>query len=80
MPVRLGASVEDARAIVLEAANGVAGAGGLDIRVSVGEITDKAVWLTTTALAPLDADVTSIASEIRERALAALGSAGLLPA
>jgi small-conductance mechanosensitive channel len=80
LPVRLGAPVEDARQVVLEAASGVAEAARLDIRVTVGEITDKVVWLTTTALAPLDADVLGIASELRERALAALSGAGLLPA
>ncbi|MEP6893925.1 MAG: hypothetical protein ABI927_09115, partial [Gaiellaceae bacterium] len=80
LPVRLGAPVEDARRVVLEAANGVAGAARLDIRVTVGEIGEKVVWLTATALAPLDADVLGIASEIRERALESLGHAGLLPA
>ena len=80
LPVRLGAPVEDARRIVLEAADSVADAARLDIRVTVGEIGEKVVWLTATALAPLDADVLGIASEIRERALAALGEAGLLPA
>ena len=80
LPVRLGASLEDAQRIVLEAAEGVADAARLDVRVTVGDITDKVVWLTTTALAPLDADVLGIASELRERALAALGDARLLPA
>ncbi len=80
LPVRLGASLEDARAIVLEAAGGVADATRLDTRVTIGDVTDKVVWLTTTVLAPLDADVVGIASELRERALAALGGAGLLPA
>jgi small-conductance mechanosensitive channel len=80
LPVRLGAPIEDARRVVLEAADGVADATRLDIRVTVGEVGEKVVWLTATALAPLDADVLGIASEIRERALAALGGAGLLPA
>ena len=79
VPVRLGASLVEAREIVLAAAEGVADATRLEIRVTVGEITDKVVWLTTTALAPLDADVLGIASELRERALAALGKADLLP-
>ena len=80
LPVRLGASLEDARRIVLAAAEGIADATQMEIRVTIGEITDRVVWLMTTALAPLDADVTRIASELRERSLAALGSAGLLPA
>ena len=79
VPVRLGAPLEDARRVVLDAAGGVAGADRLDIRVTVGEVGERVVWLTATALAPLDADVTGIASEVRERALAGLGDAGLLP-
>jgi small-conductance mechanosensitive channel len=79
VPVRLGAPLEEARRVVLDAAEGVSDAARLDIRVTVGEIGEKVVWLTATALAPLDADVTGIASEVRERALAALGEAKLLP-
>ena len=79
LPVRLGASIERARAVVLDAAGAVPGAERLDIRVTVGDVGEKVVWLTATALAPLDADVTGIGSDIREGALAALGAAELLP-
>ena len=78
-PVRLGAPVEQAKSIVLEAARSVESAGKLDVRVTVGEIGESVVWLTATALAPLDADVVRIASDVRERALAALSAAELLP-
>ena len=80
LPVRLGVPLERARAVVLEAARTVPGAERLDVRVTVGDIGDKVVWLTATALAPLDSDVTGIASDLRERALHALGEADLLPA
>ncbi|HZQ15167.1 MAG TPA: mechanosensitive ion channel family protein [Gaiellaceae bacterium] len=79
VPVRLGAPLDRAREVVLAAARSVPGAGQLEIRVTVGDVSDKLVWLTATALAPLDADVAGIASEIRERSLAALGTAELLP-
>ena len=79
LPVRLGAPIERARAVVLGAAGAVPGAERLDIRVTVGDVGEKVVWLTATALAPLDADVTGIGSDIREGALAALGAAELLP-
>ena len=79
LPVRLGAPLEQARSVVLEAARSVHG-GKLDTRVTVGEVGEKVVWLTATALAPLDADVAGLASDVRERALGALGAADLLPA
>lgn len=80
VPVRLGASLEEARRVVLGAARSVVGADRLDIRVTVGDVGEKVVWLTATALAPLDADVAGIASDIREGALAGLAEGGLLPA
>ena len=80
LPVRLGAPLERARAVVLEAAQAVPGAEPLDVRVTIGDIGEKVVWLTATALAPLDADVAGIGSDLRERALTALADAELLPA
>jgi small-conductance mechanosensitive channel len=79
LPVRLSAPIEKARAALVGAAQEVPGAEHLDVRITVGDITDKVVWLTATALAPLDADVAGIASDIREHGLAALGEAELLP-
>jgi small-conductance mechanosensitive channel len=80
LPVRLGAPIERARAVLLEAARAVDGAERMDIRVAVGDIGQNVVWLTATALVPLDSDVAGIGSELRERALTALGAAELLPA
>jgi small conductance mechanosensitive channel len=80
LPVRLGASLEHARAAVLGAAAGGPAGTTLDLRVTIGEVTDKVVWLTATALVPLNADVAGLASDLRERALTALGEAELLPA
>jgi small-conductance mechanosensitive channel len=80
VPVRLGVSLERARSVVLEGLRSAPGAERLDGRVTIGEISEKVVWLTATAFAPLDADVATIGSDMRERALAALGDAGFLPA
>jgi len=80
LPVRLGVPLEKARSVVLESAHGVADSERLDVRVTVGDVSDKVVWLSATAYAPLDADVTRIASDLRERAISALGEADLLPA
>lgn len=78
IPVRLGCDIARARAVLEGAAEATAGLG--DVRITVGEITDRLVWLTVAGFAPLTADVTAIGSELRERALAALAAGELLPA
>jgi small-conductance mechanosensitive channel len=78
LPVRLGAPLPQARAVALAAAGGVAGV--VDPRISVTDVTERLVWLSVSGFAPLDADVATLAGEIRERGLTALGEAGLLPA
>jgi hypothetical protein len=52
----------------------------LAIYVQVGELTEKIAWLHVVAYAPFSADVSQVASEIREEAVAALATADLLPA
>jgi small-conductance mechanosensitive channel len=78
LPVRLDAPVAEARAGLLDAVRSTAGV--LDARVSVSDVTDKLVWITVTAFAPLDADVAQLSSDVREAGLHHLGKAGLLPA
>ena len=80
LPVRLGAPIGQARAVVLEAVQSVVDASRGEVRITVGDVGERVVWLTATAFAPLDADVMAIASDVRERALAALADAELLPA
>jgi small-conductance mechanosensitive channel len=80
LPVRLGASLADARRITLEAASNVPQGDGLAIYVQIGDITEKTAWLHIVAYAPFTADVSQVASEIREETVAALASADLLPA
>ena len=52
----------------------------LAIYVQVGTLTEKTAWLNVVAYAPFGADVSQVASEIREKAVSALGAAELLPA
>jgi hypothetical protein len=46
----------------------------------VDDVGEKTLWLNVVGFAPPGSNVAQIASEIRERALAALGDAGFLPA
>ncbi len=80
LPVRLGASLGDARKITMDAASRVPQGDDLAIYVQVGDVTEKIAWLHVVAYAPFNADVSQVASEIREEAVAALASADLLPA
>jgi small-conductance mechanosensitive channel len=79
LPVRLGASLADARRVAIDAAGKVPQGDALSVYVQVGDVTEKTAWLHVVAHAPFGADVSQIASEIRERALTALGEAELLP-
>jgi small-conductance mechanosensitive channel len=80
VPVRLGASLADARRLAMEAAASVPQGDELAIYVQVGEITERTAWLHIVAYAPFNADVSQVGSEIREQTVAALASAELLPA
>ena len=79
-PVRLGASVDDARQTVLDAISRVEGLRAGDARVLVGDAKQGAVWLTATVSTPLDADVIQLGSDLRESVLDALGESGALAA
>ncbi len=80
VPVKLGASLGEARQIAMEAASKVPQGEELAIYVQIGEVTDKTAWLHVVAYAPFGADVSQVASEIREQTVGALASAKLLPA
>jgi len=80
LPVRLGASLSDARRVALEAASTVPQGDELAIYVQIGKVTETTAWLHVVAYAPFGADVSHVASEIREQTVAALASADLLPA
>jgi len=80
IPVRLGASLGEARRITQEAASTVPQGEELAIYVQIGDVTETTAWLHVVAYAPFTADVSHVASEIREQTIAALASADLLPA
>lgn len=79
IPARLGGSLAEARRLTMEAASQVTQGEELAIYVQVGEITERTAWLHVVAYTPFNADVSQVSSEIRERAVAALASAELLP-
>lgn len=78
LPVRLGGSIAEARAALLEAVEDTPGV--IDASIRVTDVTDRLTWVTVTAYAPLNADVAAIGSDLRERGLTALARADLLPA
>ena len=80
VPVRLGASLAKARGITMDAAAKVPQGDELAIYVQVGEMTEKTAWLHIVAYAPFGADVSQVASELREETVSALAAADLLPA
>jgi len=80
IPVRLGAALGEARRITQEAASTVPQGEELAIYVQIGDVTETTAWLHVVAYAPFTADVSHVASEIREQTIAALASADLLPA
>ena len=80
VPVRLGASLGDARALTMEAASKVPQGEDLAIYVQIGTISEKTAWLHVVAYAPFNTDVSQVASEIREQTVSALAAADLLPA
>ncbi|MDQ3122190.1 MAG: mechanosensitive ion channel family protein, partial [Actinomycetota bacterium] len=80
LPVRIGASLSEARRVTIEAASRAQKGDELDVDVQIGEIAERTAWLNVVVFAPFGADVSKLASEIREQTLAALADAGFLPA
>lgn len=80
VPVRLGASLGEARTIAMESASKIPQGDELAIYVQVGDVTEHTAWLHIVAYAPFGSDVSQVASDIREQTVSALASAELLPA
>ncbi len=76
-PIKLGAPIDEACTIVLDAIDAVPGTTGV-ARVLVGDPQPGLVWLNTVVYAPLDADVAQLGSDVRAAGLRALGAAELL--
>ena len=77
-PISIKTPIDEARAALHAAIKQLPGTMDEGSRVRVGEITETTVWLEAAAYAPLDADVVSLASELRERCLGALREKGYL--
>ena len=80
LPVRLGASLADARRVVMEARLACPRARSSRSTSRSASSRETIAWLHVVAFAPFGADVSQVASEIREQAVAALGERQLLPA
>jgi small conductance mechanosensitive channel len=78
VPVAVSASLADARRVAAEAAATARGAN--EVAVHVGEVGEKTVWLNVVGYAPPGSNVGAISGDVRERVLAALARANLLPA
>jgi hypothetical protein len=64
----------------MDAASRVPEGDELAIYVQIGQVSEKVAWLHVVAYAPFGADVSQVASEIREETVSALAEADLLPA
>jgi len=79
LPLRLGAAIDDARRAVLEAVEDFGEGASAGAKVVVDEVTESIAWLSLSVRLPPGSEVTPVAAELRERALAALASEKLLP-
>ena len=77
-PVPIETPIPEAREALLGAIASLDGTHAESARVTVGEISDRTVWLEAATYGPLDADVVSLSSELRERGLVALRERGFL--
>ncbi|MFO7572824.1 MAG: mechanosensitive ion channel [Gaiellaceae bacterium] len=80
VPVRMGASLVDARRIVESALERLPGSHELTLEVNVGNVAERAVWLDISGFSPPGSNVAAVTSAIREHSLAALSDEDLLPA
>src|SRR6478735_8791431 len=77
-PVSIETPIPEAREALVGAIASLEGTHVESARVTVGEISDRTVWLEAATYGPLDADVVSLASELRESGLVALRERGFL--
>src|SRR4249919_4396930 len=77
-PVSIETPIPEAREALLGAISSLPGTNAETARVTVGEINDRTVWLEAATYGPLDADVVSLSSELREHGLVALRERGFL--
>jgi len=78
LPIGIDAPIAEARAALLAAVAPFDDSTQGDARVLIDEVTENTVWLDITVYAPLDADVSELASKVREVGLEALRERGFL--
>jgi small-conductance mechanosensitive channel len=79
VPVALKTPIPDARRTVCEALATVPELSVGEIRIGVGDVSERSVTLMVSVFLALDADVVRLSSDTRETALGALATAGMLP-
>jgi len=79
LPIRIGAPVEQARAVVLASLQDFGQGPDPEAKVVVDNVTESSVWLSVSVHLPPGSEVAPVAAELRERALAALAGEKLLP-
>lgn len=77
-PVSIDTPIDEAREALSAAIASLPGVTATEGRVLVGEIVERTVWLEAAAYGPIDADVVTLSSELRERGLTALRDRGFL--
>jgi small-conductance mechanosensitive channel len=77
-PVSIETPIPEAREALVAAIGSLEGTNAESARVTVGEISDRTVWLEAATYGPLDADVVTLSSELRERGLVTLRERGFL--
>jgi len=79
LPVPLGTLIDEARQAVLDAVEDFGDGTGKAAKVVVDDVTESTVWLALTVRLPQGSEVAPVASDLRERGLAALTEKNLLP-
>jgi len=79
LPVANTTPVEDARRVLLQTIDEVSEQSLEDTSVAVVDVGERTTWLALSGYAPRPTAVDRVASELRERALSALGAEGFLP-
>jgi small-conductance mechanosensitive channel len=79
LPIAVTAPVEDARKVLLRTVDEVGEPRLEDTTVSVIDVGERTTWLAVSGYAPRPTVVDRLAAELRERALQALATEGLLP-
>ena len=77
-PVSIETPIPEAREALVGAIASLEGTNAESARVTVGEISDRTVWLEAATYGQLDADVVSLSSDLREHGLVALRERGFL--